>query len=288
MKALTFAFCLFACAAFALAEPPGSKPKLPDPKLKPEKVISAEPGVKTYQASVSKMNDREFSVIVPKSYSHETPHPLVVSAYGNGSSQEQAKYWEELADRYEFIVVCPDYKCTEGCKNGAAANFLQEIRNDEKLLKEVVDRIFRSLNVDKRYVMHASYGTGGFPAFYVALGQPKLFTCAAVNSSFYWGEKCYGTKFFVLGKPSPGVWDDQPVYLTWEKGDPDIDTNDEYGKAEGPEELKFFSETLRCKKLKHEILKRGEGKFPYMAAKWFADEVVGSGGGKAKEADAAK
>jgi len=251
-----------------------TKDKFPDPTLKAEKVIAAEPGMKIYQASATRINDRKFSVYIPKSFSNETPAPMVISAYDE-DPEAQCKYWGPMADKYGFIVVCPDYRTVDGCKNHAGGNLQQEVRNDSKMLKEIADRVFRSLNIDRRFVMHAACGGGGLPAYYVAMSQPKIFTCFAVNSAIFWGEKVYGTNFFVMGKPTSNTWSSIPVYVSWEKGDL-LDRPDGYGKMEGPEAVKFFTETLRCKNVKQEVYKAGEQKLPQMPSKWFAEDIIGS------------
>jgi predicted dienelactone hydrolase len=94
-------------AAPTLPAKPG---KFPDPSLKPDQVIKAEPGTNTYTTTKSKYDGGSFAVYIPKEYTVEKPMPLVVSSHGaGGTGPKEIGGWLRFADKYGFIVVCPSY-----------------------------------------------------------------------------------------------------------------------------------------------------------------------------------
>jgi len=265
--------------AMATAAAPKSKTArpttFPDPKLAKERVISPEAEVKTYQAQPPGMHaNPEFAVYVPKSYSAETPMPLVISSHGAGSSgPKEINAWVKLAEQYGFIVVCPSYgiaaesilKLAGGLK---LAN-PEVVAKEEMMMAGILDRVLRSLNVDRDFVLHTGFSGGGFPTTLVGMKHPEIFTALCYRSGNFCGPMVPIDK---------RAWVNRPVYIFWGTNDnPIIVTKGPAGFAEGPASLAFFKQ-LGNTRLKYEIIEGGgHDSHPEKAAQWFAEQVVTPG-----------
>jgi|GEM_PF-1473206 len=245
---------------------PKAPPKrtFPDPKLPKELVIEPVAEVKIYYTQTYGQ-ERPFGVYVPKAYQHDQPMPLVVSSHGanqDGTTEVQA--WAQYAEKYGFIVVCPTYWVKSPKQSGGALGLV--VSKDEKMLSEIMTRVFASLNVDRDLVMHTGFSGGGLPTTLIAMRHPEIFTAL-----------CYRSPNF-LGPPrgvDPRVWQRRPIYIFWGSQDhPLIIKKGNLGPPEGPATLAFFRQ-LGCTRLKHEILEGGgHASRPDLAAQWFAEEVV--------------
>ena len=249
---------------------PAAHGKFPDPTLKPELVIKAEPGPTTYTTNKGKLDGGSFAVYVPKAYSPEKPMPLVVSSHGaGGTGPKEIGGWTRFAEQYGFIVVCPSYA---SATTHSALNLLPGIiSQDEKHLKDIMERVFKSLNIDRAHVMHTGFSGGGAPTWYAAMKHPEWFTALCFRSANFWGEKAE-----TISKKSD--WKTRPIYIFWgDKDNPIIITKSPVmGGGEGPAALDFLKK-MHCQKLKHEILPGGtHDSHPDLAAKWFGEEVMGA------------
>ncbi|MCS7304640.1 MAG: hypothetical protein NZ602_05965 [Thermoguttaceae bacterium] len=248
-----------------------TKPKkaqkvFPDPKLPQELVISPTAEVKTYKPTTpGNLPDSSFAVYVPKSYSHETPMPLVVSSHGiNGTGPGEITGWVKFAEEYGFIVVCPTYAlATQPNMLKSKSAVLQE----EKMLLEIMERVFRSLNVDRELVLHTGFSGGGLPTYFYAMRHPEIFTALCFRSANFLGDR-----FPMDVRP----WRNRPIYIFWgSKDHPLIIEKGNMGRPpEGPLCLAFFQKA-GCTRLKHQIIEGGGHESrPDLAAKWFAEEVI--------------
>jgi len=252
------------CAA---ERPPktASKRTFPDPKLPKELVIEPVAEVRIYYTQTYG-KERPFGVYVPKTYRHDTPMPLVVSAHGsNQDGNTEIRAWAEYAEKYGFLVVCPTYWVTTPQHKAGALGFV--ISTDEKMLVEILHRVFASLNVDRELVMHTGFSGGGLPTTMIAMRHPEVFTSL-----------CYRSPNF-LSPPqgvNPRAWQHRPIYIFWGSKDHPliIEKGNQGGPPEGPATLAFLRQ-LGCTRLKHEILEGGgHASRPDLAAQWFAEEVV--------------
>jgi dienelactone hydrolase len=241
-----------------------AKRTFPNPKLPKELVIEPVAEVRIYYTQTYGQ-ERPFGVYVPKAYQHEQPMPLVVSAHGtnqDGTTEIQA--WAQYAEKYGFLVVCPTYWVKTPKQSGGALGML--VSKDEKMLLEILQRVFASLNVDPQLVMHTGFSGGGLPTTLIAMRHPEIFTAL-----------CYRSPNF-LGPPRGvdlRVWQRRPIYIFWGSNDhPLIIKKGNLGPPEGPATLAFLRQ-LGCIHLKHEVLEGGGHESrPDLAAQWFAEEVV--------------
>jgi predicted peptidase len=175
----------------------------PDPDLPADSVIAATPGLSLYKTKVKGASDGKFAVVVPTSYKPDQPMPLVVSAHGNGGDGEvEAKAWNGLAETYKFILVCPSYFTSKTLD-------AQNVTDDDAMLKEVMTRVFGSLNIDRKRVLHTGFSGGGLGTWYVAAKHDDWFTALCTRSGNFYAE--------------PDIhlsrWRERPIYIMWGEHD---------------------------------------------------------------------
>ena len=266
-------FLLGVVSITALAAPKSKTPKrktLPDPKLAKELVIAAEAEVKTYQPQVcGGHSSPEFAVYVPKAYSPENPMPLVVSSHGaGGSGKGEIGAWVKLAEQYGFLVVCPSYGIAEKGFGWPTGRSL--VDKEDQMLMSILDRVGRSLNVDRELVLHTGFSGGGWPTCLVAMKHPDIFSALCYRSGNFDSRLVSGC----VPRDMIAVWIRRPLYIFWGTKDHPIILGAGGKPGEGPASLAFYQQ-LNCTNLKHEILEGGgHDSHPEMAAKWFAEDVV--------------
>ena len=278
--------CLAALAMFVVVQgathaaparaKPVVKPKaFPDPKLAKELVIAADAEVKTYvPLNVGTHKQPEFAVYVTKAYSPDVPMPLVVSSHGNGGTGKgEIGGWVKYAEQFGWIIVCPSYGLASnappkyaGVPGQYQLSNADELGQEEMMLAEVLERVMRSLNIDRELVLHTGFSGGGFPTCFLAMKHPEVFTALCYRSG----------NFCTVGlTPDPRPWINRPIYVFWgSKDNPVIIEKGALGLPDGPTCLMYYQQ-LGCQRLKHQLLDGG-GHDPRidLAATWFADEVV--------------
>lgn len=228
-------------------------PRLPDPSLKPELVIKATPGQTTYKAQKPQKDQRDFVVIVPQGYDPKKAYPTVFSSHGNGGNGPgEAGPWQGMADQNGWIVVCPHFR-------SAVIATDVNLNDDEEMLKEIVDRVFKSLNVDRKNVMFTGFSGGGSVTWHVATRFTGVFTALCPRSGNFWvGERV----------PRHAHWKNIPLYTFWGEKDTDGILKD---KAKA---LLFIDKQLKPKTWKNEIIPGGgHDSQPEKAAAWFSELI---------------
>lgn len=255
--------------------------QFPDPALAKRLVIAARAEVKLYQPqSPGTHPEPSFAVYVPRSYSPRKPLPLVVSSHGGGGNgKNEIGAWPKFAEQYGFIVVCPSYGIAAlpiikagmvvgpGAPQGQLTMLNPEVLvQEEQMLSGILDRVFRSLNIDQELVLHTGMSGGGHATLLLGMKHPEVFTALCYRSCNFAGP---------LVPMDVRSWVDRPIYVFWgERDTAHIIVKGARDVPEGPAMLAYYKQ-LGCTRLKHEIIPRGgHDSRPDLAAKWFAEEVV--------------
>lgn len=230
-------------------------------KLKPE--IDATPGTSYYFSDKSPYCAGIFAIHIPAAIKRGQLLPLVVSSHGLGDNGiVEIGMWAGQAERYGFIAVAPSF----GSATGATA-----IGVDDKMLGQILDRVFAKLPVDRKFVLGTGFSGGGLVAYGIMMKYPQWFTALCFR----------GPNFRGLGARGP--WRERPIYIFWGEKDHPMILN-----PDGPNGLAAL---LKMKSLSQEYDRRKDpahfvaaaGKFQWdlvpggghdpradLAAKWFA------------------
>ena len=144
----------------------------PAPKIKTVKkgTFGSNKGKKNEKPDIDKkgltvitVKEKNTHVYVPTNYSHDQAWPLIFGfhwAHGNG--RDYIELWTKAAERYEYIIVCPD----------AAGNFWH-LNPDYKYLTNILQYMRKHYNIDSNKLYACGFSNGGGFVYRVAsqLGQ---------------------------------------------------------------------------------------------------------------------
>ncbi len=126
-------------------------------------------------------------IVTPKNYSQENAKkfPLVFMLHGWSGNYKQ---WSEIidlqeqADKYGFILVCPDglydswYLNSPKLKNQQYANFF---------FQDLLPQLSKKYRIDDKNIFITGLSMGGYGAFSLFLQQPDLFKSVAATSALF-------------------------------------------------------------------------------------------------------
>lgn len=216
--------------------------------------ISPEPGTKLYNENEARQTENQFAVYIPASYKAATPLPLLMSAEGPKLIGE----WQKFADETGFIVVNPTFISRKG---GELNVFDAQLKADEKMLSNILKRVFGSLSIDRKHVLFTGCSAGAFPAWFIAGRHPEVFTALCFRSGNFVGEIEGLTEYMP-------EWKQRPVYMYWgEKDRPRV-------SAQNAEAVEYLEKKIKLENFKHEIIPEGgHTSRPDLASKWFESVI---------------
>ena len=114
----------------------------------------------------ARKHSRPYSLYVPKK--KRSSWPLVISSHGlNGAGKKEIGQWRPLADKYEFIVACPDMcSATKGRPTATGKPAWEE---DDEVLVSIFTEIDERFRVNRMAVMFTGFSGGGNPSYYTGL-----------------------------------------------------------------------------------------------------------------------
>jgi len=132
--------------------------------------------------------DRPVEVLVPESYDHDTPTPLIILLHGytaSGAIQESYFRFSPLAEELGFLFAAPDGTIDDGGEGfwnatEACCNFYGSDVDDSAYLQGLIDEIAGELTVDPKRVYFVGHSNGGFMSYRMACEHAD--TVAAIAS----------------------------------------------------------------------------------------------------------
>lgn len=238
--------------------------------------ILPEPGTRYYIAGRGVYMGGVYAVHIPGAYPRRAPLPLIVDSHGlRGNGAATIEGWIRHAEQHGWIVVTPSF---------GTASMAGDIGTDARVLTEIMQSVFSSLQIDRRHVLGTGFSGGGLPIWNLMMRQADWFTAL-----------CFRAANFHGGMASPAPFRDRPVFVFWgEFDEPQIFQRPWAG--EGPQGLDVW---LSVKRMRGEFRRRpdpnvfvseeaglrwemipggGHDSRPDLAAQWFAREVIGAPG----------
>jgi polyhydroxybutyrate depolymerase len=141
--------------------------------------------------------DRPTTLVVPASYDHSVPTPLLLVLHGYGATgQIQANYFGfvRLAQDEGFLLLAPDgtpergsgsrfWNATDACCDFGGAGI-----DDVAYLTGLVREVEAEYNVDPRRIYVIGHSNGGFMANRLACDAPGLFAAAFSLAGAFWSD----------------------------------------------------------------------------------------------------
>jgi len=131
-------------------------------------------GGKTYMVDPATGNS--FWIYVPKKYNHKKPVPVIVSCHGTPPfdvAEHHIRTWEWYGEKYGCIVICPDLHGTDGI---FGAGPIGGMLNNERIILSIISSLCYKYNIDRSNIMITGFSGGGFPAYWVGLRHPDIFS----------------------------------------------------------------------------------------------------------------
>jgi poly(3-hydroxybutyrate) depolymerase len=125
---------------------------------------------------------RGFWLYVPSTYRPERPAPLIISCHGTPPYDVSRHHILELkwyAEQNGCILVAPDLIATDGIfGDGPTVGML----SDERYILSIISMLGYRYNIDRANVMLTGFSGGGFPAYWVGLRHPDVFTVIVIRN----------------------------------------------------------------------------------------------------------
>ncbi|MCD4823320.1 MAG: hypothetical protein K8S55_01825 [Phycisphaerae bacterium] len=126
-----------------------------------------------------------FYLYVPNKYSHDKPMPVLISCHGTPPydvSEHHIRTWKWYGERYGCIIVCPDLEGTDGIFGAGPVDGM--LINERRILS-ILSMLGYQYNLDRANMMITGFSGGGFPAYWVGLRHPDVFSViVAQNCNF--------------------------------------------------------------------------------------------------------
>ena len=128
----------------------------------------------TNGSMVSAGVERRYLLYVPRSYDRAKPAPLVISIHGAGAwpaQQMDTSQWNTIADREGLIVVYPAGVDGRGPRIWRVGDD-PELALDVTFIRNLIDRLAASYNIDRRRIYANGLSNGGGMSFVLSCELP--------------------------------------------------------------------------------------------------------------------
>ncbi len=122
---------------------------------------------------------RAFWYYVPSTYRHDRPTPVIVSCHGTPPydiAEHHIREWKMEGERNGCIILAPELIATDGLfGDGPIVGML----SDERYILSLISMMGYRYNIDRANIMITGFSGGGFPAYWVGLRHPDVFSVVA-------------------------------------------------------------------------------------------------------------
>jgi poly(3-hydroxybutyrate) depolymerase len=137
---------------------------------------------KSYQFLREPTTGRGYFIYVPSTYTRSRPSPLIITCHGTPPYDiaehhiREFKYYGEINN---CIVVAPQLTGTDGIfGNGPTSGML----SDERFIMNIISTLGYQYNLDMANIMMTGFSGGGFPAYWIGLRHPDIFSVVVARS----------------------------------------------------------------------------------------------------------
>ena len=132
--------------------------------------------------------DRDFSIYIPESYSHDSPSAMIFVFHGFGGSNDMIMYYSDfnsISERENFIVVYPQGSSFWGYPHWNVGGWTNTSSADDiGFVDFLIELISQEYNLNQNRIYATGMSNGGFFSFLLAcqLSQ-KIAAVASVTGS---------------------------------------------------------------------------------------------------------
>jgi phospholipase/carboxylesterase len=125
----------------------------------------------TLEAAITTKQSRDtvYYVYTPDNYTPSKKYPLVVGMHwSTGRGTEMIERWKKQADKYGYILACPDSRNPT----------VWDTEEDADILR-VVQEAARDYSIDRKNVLITGFSAGATITYYLGIKHPDVFTAMA-------------------------------------------------------------------------------------------------------------
>jgi poly(3-hydroxybutyrate) depolymerase len=131
---------------------------------------------------------RNYYLYLPTGYTPNRAWPLVVTFHGMrpfDSAPAQAKEWQNVADRYGYIVVAPDLINSDLFMQYPLRSVSGTVTKDEQNVTNVIQYVIDHCNIDRNRIYATSWSSGGYLMHYYVNRHPDMFSAMCARGSCF-------------------------------------------------------------------------------------------------------
>lgn len=113
---------------------------------------------------------------VPEKYHHDKPMKVIVSCHGTPPfdvAEHHIRTWKYYGEKYGCIIICPSMQGTDGVLGDGPVLAMME---NERNILSILSTLSYQYNIDRNNIMITGFSGGGFPAYWVGLRHPEIFS----------------------------------------------------------------------------------------------------------------
>ena len=111
-----------------------------------------------------------YYLYVPTAYTTSQKYSLIVALHwSTGRGMDMIERWKEPAEKYGYIIVCPD---------SANSNYW-DIKVEDACLLRMIEEVTRDYSIDKKRIFVTGFSAGGTYALYLGLTYADIFAASA-------------------------------------------------------------------------------------------------------------
>ena len=121
-------------------------------------------------------------LFVPANYRHDQAMPLVVTCHGTVPYDVANAHIREMkyfAEQNGWIVVAPDMVGTDGIIGDGP---VRDMLEDERRILSIISSLGYRYNIDRNNIIITGFSGGGFPAYWVGLRNPDVFSLVVARN----------------------------------------------------------------------------------------------------------
>ncbi|RPI64720.1 MAG: hypothetical protein EHM48_00210 [Planctomycetaceae bacterium] len=199
-----------------------------------------------------------FYIYVPSTYRREKPAPLIVTCHGTPPydiAEHHIREWKAIGEANGCIIIAPELVGTDGIFGDGPTSAMLE---DERRILSIISTLGYQYNIDMANVMITGFSGGGFPAYWVGLRHPDLFSVIVARN-------CNFSEHNLAGwYPAEAV--NTPIFVYWGDNDPGAIKNQSQNAITYLRSMGFSVET-------RELPNTGHERHPEVAMEFFRSHM---------------
>lgn len=136
----------------------------------------------SYHLETDPASGRAYFLYVPSTYREDRAIPVVITCHGTPPfdvAEHHIREWKWYGEQNGMIVIAPTLEATDGILGDGP---LVGMIANERYILSILSSLSYRYNIDRANVMIDGFSGGGFPAYWVGLRHPDIFSCVSARN----------------------------------------------------------------------------------------------------------